>query len=521
MTGIVGAFGSGPVEARLVQEMAGLLTHRGTAEIRTTSRSVVAGLRRDPATGAGAVIHGEGDLVVLFDGELLTGDPAPAAERVARLYRQHGPAFLDLLDGPFAAVVIDGDRILLARDAVGVRPLFVRHSGDLLLFASEAKALLREPSTVDLDTLLERYVFGDHALGRSTLFRGVQSVAPYQPTPESDHAEIREIVEQNVRYYLERYRMVGVLLSGGFDSSVLACLAQKLSPRPIRTFTIGDSEAFPDVQAARQVARHLGTEHHEFLVDADPDPRDLVHGIHAYEDLSYRDTLFLLARRVAGLADVLLSGSGADLLGTPVLLRPGRLQRVLDNWRRLSVSLREPAERRIAAYMPALLHDLEQDRDAAVLRHFLDDYIPNQLIPSTERAFSYWGMEAAFPFADRRLMRLARQVKTDEERTALLRGAFADLDLPENIKTRPKLCTKRGLIQVKTMLRDRAASASPGNRLGGLLRSEFEARCYELVEAMFLEHRGELSPDLLDELSGGYAAAATHSTSRRTSSSVV
>ncbi len=510
MTGIAGAFGARPVDANLIEDMARALAHRGSPELRMTSCCAAAGLRRDPATGAGPVIHAEGDLVVLFDGE------AHEPRTIAALYREHGPAFLDRLEGPFALVIVDGDRILLARDAVGVRPLYIRRSGGQLLFASEVKALLRAPGdvAVDMDTLLERFVFSDHALGRSTLFRDIHSLAPgtyatgsvaeaglttsaIQPGAEAD---IREVVEQNVRHYLERYRTVGILLSGGFDSSVLACLAQKYARGRVRTFTIGDSEQYPDVRAARQVAKHLGTEHHEYLVDS-ADPNDLVRGIHAYEDLSYRDTLFILARRMAGLADVALSGSGADLLGNPVLITtPERLPRTLDNWQRLSGSLRDPEQRRIAVYMESFLQELEQDREAVVLRHFLEDYIPNQLIPSTERALSYWGMEAAFPFADRRLMRIAQRIPTAAERTRLLRAAFADLDLPDNIKERPKLCSKQGLIKVKSMIRDEA-SARPAKRLGGLLRSDFEARCYQLLDTLFVEHRGELTDDVLAELS--------------------
>ena len=513
MTAIVGAFGRDS-DPGLVDSMVASLAHRGTATIRRTSHAVVAGLQRDPETGAEAVLHAEDDLVALFDGELLNRQELAgeldaarwtAAELVAHLYRQHGPAFVERLEGPFALAVIDGDRILLARDAVGVRPLYVRRTGDTLLFASEAKALLEEPTTIDMETLLERFVFSDHVLGRSTLFRDVQSVAPADdstvppPTasrqPPAERA-IRAIVEENVRHYLRRYRTVGILLSGGFDSSVLACLAQNSAPGRVRTFTIGDSEAYPDVRAARQVARHLGTEHHEFLVDA-PDPADLVRGIHAYEDLSYRDTLFILARRMAGMADIALSGTGADLLGNPVLFSTeARLPKTLDNWRRLSASLRDPEQRRIALYMERFLRELEQDREAAVLRHFLDDYIPNQLIPSTERALSYWGMEAAFPFADRRLLRMARQVPTAAERTRLIRAAFADLDLPANILERPKLCSKQGLVKVKTLARDGAAAAG-AKRLGGLLRTDFEARCYELLETIFLEHRGRLTADVL------------------------
>lgn len=542
MAGIAGVFGTGFIESGPVQSMAGMLGHRGEAELMRTSYSVVAGLRRPRAGSGSAVMYTDGDLAVVFDGDLLNsaeltavtnGDAAwPTPRLLAHAYRQFGPAFVEKIEGPFALAIVDGNRISLARDAVGVRPLYIRQWGDALLFASEAKALMGGASTIsiDMDTLLERYVFSDHAVGTSTLFREVHSLAPgsYAVGRAEDsvvdliptkcdtalatsgivdaaalRAEIRAIVEQNVRRIVERYHRVGVLLSGGFDSSVLACLAQRYAGSRVRTFTIGDSEVFPDVQAARQVASHLGTEHYELLVDTAPDPDDLVRGIHAYEDLSYRDTLFILARRAAGLADVALSGSGADLLGIPVLLRRGRLARVMDNWRRLSGFLRDPDQRRIASYMDAFVRELELDREAAVLRHFLDDYIPNQLIPSTERAINYWGMDAAFPFADRRLMGVARQVKTAPERTRLLREAFADLDLPANIKERPKLCSKHGLLEAKSIVRESRpgsrsspASAAAATRLGGLLRSDFEVRCYELLESIFIRHRGTLPPDV-------------------------
>jgi asparagine synthase (glutamine-hydrolysing) len=543
MSGIAGAFGSDPVDLDLLRSMAGRMVHRGQFALAQTSRGAVALLRREGRSAAGPFLDAGRDCSAVFEGELFNAaelaqrvdapelgeDPGLSAALVARLHARFGARFLELLEGHFTLAVTRGGRLLLARDPIGVRPLYLRRLGPRLLFASEAKALLvagPEPS-IDSETVLERYVLADHVLGGSTFFDGVQSLAAgayctaaaagpgvrlrlgrYRaPSASSATAAqdlpalVRQTVERNIRHYVRRYDRVGVLLSGGFDSSVIAALARQHAGTRLTTFTIGDSANYPDVRAARQVARHLGSEHHEIIVNQAPDERELHWGIHAYEDLNYRDTLFMLARRMAGAADLALSGSGADLLGVPVMLWPERLRRARADWQALSRALRRPAGHRITAYMQAFLREMERDPEAAALRHFVDDYIPNQLLPSTERALSYWGLEAGFPFADRTLLAIARLVGSAEERKRILREAFADLDLPEEIKARPKLCSKYGLARVKAAAREARPGAAgvAGDTLGGLLRSSFQVRCFGLLKRIFIEQRGALPSDLVGE----------------------
>ena len=290
---------------------------------------------------------------------------------------------------------------------------------------------------------------------------------------------------------------MGVLLSGGFDSSVLAALAAKYAPRQLKTFTISDQIDFPDVVAARQVAEHLGTDHHEFIIDVEADKANLVDGIFAFEDVIYRDTTFMLAKHVMGHVDAVLSGACADIFGLPVLMR-NRLKAPRLQWRRL-LEMTDGAARGypLGQYMNWFLPGLRNRMQETVLEHFLNDYIPNQLFPSTERPFAYYGMEALFPYADPALHALARTLPFDmrmigNREKPVLRDAFGDLDLPSTILQRPTLCSKHNLKKSKSNLRTEVDGQLPDGlideNLKRLFPRNYTAYCFYLFHRLFTEN---------------------------------
>jgi asparagine synthase (glutamine-hydrolysing) len=228
-------------------------------------------------------------------------------EVVVHAYEQWGAKCLERLEGMFAFALWDErrERLLLARDSVGVKPLYVCRRPGLLLFASEIKALLLHPAVAAgmEPAALYHYLTFLTAPAPLTLFRGIHKLpAGWALSVERDGQvaawaywdalpadgryqreldglsgavgeelcaqEVRRLLSESVHRHLMADVPLGVLLSGGIDSSVIAALASRHLGRPVDTFTVGfsDHPRLNELGPARRVARHLGTAHHEVLV---------------------------------------------------------------------------------------------------------------------------------------------------------------------------------------------------------------------------------------------------------------
>jgi asparagine synthase (glutamine-hydrolysing) len=260
------------------------------------------------------------------------------------LYEQHGPEYARRLRGMFAVALWDGRRrrLVLARDRYGIKPLYYRDAGDTLEFASELRALPR--GEVDLDAL-EAFLAFNSIPAPYSIFRdtrklpaghvlvweesGALSIERYaRPGPVpldelrgDDEAELveelRARLRDSVRAHLLADVPVGVLLSGGVDSAVLAALAAQEASDAVHTFTIGFQERSFDERAdARLVAERYGTNHHELLVH--PDPLVLVPALADVFDEPFADSsalpTYLVSQLAAEHVKVALSGEGGDEL---------------------------------------------------------------------------------------------------------------------------------------------------------------------------------------------------------------
>jgi asparagine synthase (glutamine-hydrolysing) len=260
------------------------------------------------------------------------------------LYEQHGPEYLRRLRGMFAVALWDGRRrrLVLARDRYGIKPLYYRDAGDTLEFASELRALPR--GEVDLDAL-EAFLAFNSIPAPYSIFRDTRklpaghvlvweessglSIERYArpgpvPVDELRGDEEAELVEElrarlrdSVRAHLLADVPVGVLLSGGVDSAVLAALAAQETSDAVHTFTIGFQERSFDERAdARLVAERYGTNHHELLVH--PDPLVLVPALADVFDEPFADSsalpTYLVSQLAAEHVKVALSGEGGDEL---------------------------------------------------------------------------------------------------------------------------------------------------------------------------------------------------------------
>ncbi len=264
-------------------------------------------------------------------------------EVLVHAYEEWGPSFVTRLRGMFALAIWDepAHQLLLARDRYGIKPLYYRHVGDELAFASELRSLPR--GAIDLDAL-EAFLAFNSIPAPLTIFNDVRKLPPghvltwvdgrlalerfANPGPvgtsELRHDDEAELLEElrarlrdSVRAHLVSDVPVGVLLSGGVDSATLAALAAEASAEPLRTFSIGFEErSFNEIDDARLVATRYGTDHHELVLR--PDAALLLPQLATAFDEPFADSsalpTYLVSELAARHVKVALSGEGGDEL---------------------------------------------------------------------------------------------------------------------------------------------------------------------------------------------------------------
>jgi asparagine synthase (glutamine-hydrolysing) len=269
-------------------------------------------------------------------------------EVLVHLYEQHGLGFAERLRGMFGIAIWDAprQRLVLARDRYGIKPLYYRVDGGRLSFASELKSLLRQPGfsrQVDLGAL-EAYLAFNFVPTPLTIFEAARKLPPghlliaeggkvrteafatTRPVPAEQvrregtaelAEELRERLRDSVRAHMVADVPVGVLLSGGVDSGTLTALASEVADEPLNTFTIAFEERdYSEAELARQVARRYGTRHHELTVE--PDAADLLPKVIETFDEPFADNsalpTYLISELAAEHVKVVLSGEGGDEL---------------------------------------------------------------------------------------------------------------------------------------------------------------------------------------------------------------
>jgi len=266
-------------------------------------------------------------------------------EAILHAYEEWGEDCVRRLNGMFGLAIWDGARreLLIARDRLGIKPVYYSWSGGRLVFASEIKAILEDPRVereVDLQAVYD-YVGYEFVPGPRTMFAGVRKLQPghtltlrngrietrqywdlsFEPLRlgrEDAKRRILELLQKSVERRLMSDVPLGVFLSGGVDSSsVLAMmhLVRRLSDQKIRTFTIGyDDPSFSEIDYARAVAKRFDTLHTEVMIRP-VGPQDIERAVwHLDEPMTDLSAipLMLLCQRVRQDVIVCLSGEGGD-----------------------------------------------------------------------------------------------------------------------------------------------------------------------------------------------------------------
>ncbi|MGD8375611.1 MAG: asparagine synthase B [Acidobacteriota bacterium] len=321
----------GRQDEALVRRMMALQTHRGPdQEGLHHAASATLGHRRlsivDLENGRQPLLSEDGTRAIIANGEIYNAPSLLDAlgkrhrfrsrsdsESALHLYEELGLATPRHLEGMFSLVIADGRDFLALRDPLGIKPLYVGSSGGDLVFASEIKVL------AGLAEEIRPFPPG-YCYHSSFGFR------PYRVLPERDPRRlsvkagcrlVRETLEDAVVKRLMGDVPVGVFLSGGLDSSLIAALARR-HVEELHSFSVG-VEGSADLEAARRVARFLGTRHHEHVLSAEEVraalPEILWH-LESFDQDLVRSAIpcWFTARLAAGHVKVVLTGEGADEL---------------------------------------------------------------------------------------------------------------------------------------------------------------------------------------------------------------
>ena len=396
----------------------------------------------DPQSGKQPLYSPDGRQVLAVNGEIYNHQAirqATAAdyeyqtgsdcEVILALYRAHGIHFLEQLSGIFAFALYDEERneYLIARDPIGVIPLYIGHDADGKTYvASELKAL--EGFCDEYEPFLPgHYLYSREGVMRRWYTRDWMD---YEAVKDNgaDIDSLRVGLQEAVKRQLMSDVPYGVLLSGGLDSSIISAIAQKFAARRVEdggqtgawwprlhSFAVGLKGA-PDLEKARLVAEHIGTVHHEinYTIQEGLDAlRDVIYFTETYDVTTVRAStpMYLLARVIKSMGiKMVLSGEGADeIFGGYLYFHKAPSAR----------AFHEETVRKLGKL------------------HWYDCLRAN-------KSLSAWGVEGRVPFLDRdfldiamRLNPKAKMCPGQEIEKKILRQAFADL-LPEEIAWRQK-----------------------------------------------------------------------------------
>ena len=362
MCGIAGIVSVGHPDPALVHRMCDVLAHRGPDGAGYyRSEHVALGMRRlaiiDVPGGQQPVYNEDRTVVAVFNGEIYNFRELRAelrrrghrlatssdSECLVHLYEEHGDALVGHLRGMFAFAIWDSkrQRLLLARDRVGKKPLFWRRDGGSLLFGSELKALAADPGfrrRVD-PVALHHYLTYQYVPAPWSIYEGAEKLPPghtltwqagnieirrywrldcaeRQVTSVPEAAErLRELLLEATRIRMISERPLGAFLSGGVDSSAVVAAMARSTPEPVRTFSIGFEDGRLDERRyARMLADRYGTDHHELVVTSSA--LDLLPTLAWHFDEPFADSSAIPTFYVSQLSSqhvtVVLTGDGGD-----------------------------------------------------------------------------------------------------------------------------------------------------------------------------------------------------------------
>jgi asparagine synthase (glutamine-hydrolysing) len=532
MCGIAGQYAyrsNAPADDQALGAMLHAIRHRGPDdEGRYCDADLAIGMRRlsiiDLAGGHQPIANEDGSVVVVFNGEIYnyhelratllarghTLATASDTEVIVHLYEEHGDACVEHLRGMFAFALWDTRRrrLLVARDRLGIKPLYYTETGDGLVFASEIKSLLQQPGVqARLNRLaLSNFLSLKYVPAPQTMFEGIHALPPGHllicdrdglttrqywdlsfarhegaPASEEVYAEqLEALLRESVKIHLYSDVPFGAFLSGGIDSSTIVALMSQTLSQPVKTFSVGfrgPGAEYSELPYARMVAERYATDHHEVLVGAE-DFIELAEHIVYHLDQPIADEAALANYMVSRLASqhvkMVLTGEGGDELFAGYARYAGErwsglYQKVPRPARSLALALSErlPGFERPKIALYALSLEDEVTRMTNWFALFNADMKAALLAPALRRELG--DLSSDHVFADQ----LARTDATDR----LSRMLYVDtkLWLPDDLLARGDKTSMAASIEARVPLLDHklvefAASLPPHVKLKGMQR---------------------------------------------------
>jgi asparagine synthase (glutamine-hydrolysing) len=534
--GIAGKVSEGePIAPGLIEAMCERQAHRGP-DSRGVHRAPGAelGVQRlrviDLDTGDQPIYSEDRSVAVILNGEIYNfrelrrelerrghrfatkGD----TEVIAHLYEEHGAELVHRLDGMFAFAVWDARRrsLLLARDRVGKKPLFYAEGDDWLSFASELGALTSDDSIARaLDPAsIQCYLAYGYIPAPWSVWRDVRKLPPAHllvwergrsrierywsldysrkrgESPRELEEELRRRVGAAVRRRMVADVPVGVFLSGGVDSSIVAAEMAAASGQPVKTFSIGFEDGrYDELPRARAVARHLGADHHEFVVKPDAIsilPKLVRHYGEPFADSSALPSFYLaeLTRRQVTVA---LNGDGGDESFAGYLRHVANravapIDRVSHRLRRpvASAAGRLPAGadgRGIPSYARRLLQSVDLD---GVDRY--TDHVSVFTAAELDRLLAPGFRDGADPTRPRRVIRRAWYTAACDSSLDQLLSVDVNAYLPYDLLVKMDIATMAASLEARSPLLDRGvmefAASLPARSKVSLFRKKWLLR---------------------------------------------
>ncbi len=480
MCGIAGIFSfdrGSPPRRELLERMTDIIAHRGPDDRGIEIIGPVGlGHRRLSVIDVSSAGHQpmaseDGQTWILYNGECYNYRALARAmesrghrfrsgsdtEVILKLYEEKGERCFAELEGMFALAIWDGRRkqLVLARDRIGIKPLYIHADRERLLFASEMKALLADPRTpTDIDVgALSDYLHLLSVQGNGSIFKGVRKLEPghclvvsAKGTREFAYWRLNIGIDEAMSYdaaaegFAERFQAavsshmvadvpVGAFLSGGVDSSAIVALAAGTTSYPVETFSITfpGLEEFDESPFAQQVADHCGTTHHPFRLTpnlAEALPKIVWHADEPFA-ISSAFALYFISKVAREHVKVVLSGDGGDELFGGYVWRHTDFQPLPEAATRAAGRAHRLLERlpALRALMPARLIDRigrVADRDRRYLMSF-QTFMDAELLELLEPALAQQVVQA---WENNLVQRCIEEAPTSEQLAGKL---FTDL----------------------------------------------------------------------------------------------
>lgn len=464
-----GILGTSSGSKDLLEVMLGRLHHRGPAGIwKYEGEKINLGCCMLPSeVKHPARTHSQmAGTAAVLDGHLYSEDGAQPypADLLVSLYHRFGTQFVEQLAGDFALALATDNEMMLARDAVGLHPLFYGYKNGALYFASEMKALVGL-----CDKIAELPPGYMYTLNRGLLsFKKPQYLFPEFDTPEEAAHILADLLRGAVEKRLMDGNVGGALLSGGLDSSIITCLAKEFQPN-LKTFTVGVIGS-RDLTQARDIAEYLGTEHYEYVYEKKEIERLLptvIYHLESFDEDCVAGAVanYFAARLAAQHTNCVLCGEGADEF--------------------------------LGGY-----HILKEARNKAELLQLTEDLISNAYhtgLQRLDRIMAAHSLEFRPPFLDGKVTAFCSKIPmswkvhgTEKVEKWILRKAFADL-LPDKVLNRVKqpFASGAGSAKLTELIGQRAGAGEDfmykHTESDILLKSEAEIYYYQIFKDKFPE----------------------------------